>query len=230
MGFSDVIVIDESQTELAIDVPLERGVPAGFQLIDPDTKQPLDTDRPMIRLVRSDGFRVGGDPEEAPVINRSEESRFDFDHLVPGEYRLLVCTPIVDSRNLIMDYCGDEFPITIVADGSNDFQIEPKNCLKRYWPWNITGTVQDENGEPVSGVIITAQLDLEGIYIYRWAKTDERGNYDLRMFPGFLFRSMAYMPRDPETGRVSVKFGIDYWNVTLRKEDYSEKAGLMKEN
>jgi len=223
MGFSGIIVLDESQTAMKVNVPLERGVPASFQLMDPDTKQPLGgIDQPQIRLVRSDGFRVGGDSSEKPVIRKSEGDRYYFDHLVPGEYKLLVCTPIVDSRNVLLEYCGDEFPITITANGSNDFQIEPVNCLQRYWPWNITGTVRDENGEPVSGISITAQLDMEGIYIYRWAKTDDQGKYDLRMFPGWLFRFIAYSQIDPETGRVPVKFNADYWNITVGKNDYSE--------
>jgi len=223
MGFSDVIDIDESQNDVSINVPLERGVPASFQLIDPDTKQPLGgIDQPQIRLVRPDGFRVGGDSSEAPVIRKSEGDRYYFDNLVPGEYKLLVCTPMVDSRNVLLEYCGDEFPITITANGSNDFQIEPVHCLKRYWPWNITGTVRDENGEPVPDVSITAQLDMEGIYIYRWAKTDDQGNYDLRMFPGFLFRFIAYSQIDPETGRVPAKFRNDCWNVTAEKKGHSE--------
>jgi|GEM_PF-4791550 len=225
MGFSDAVVLDESQTAMKINVSLERGVPASFQLMDPDTKQPLGgIDNPQIRLVRPDGFRVGGDSSEKPDIRKSEGDRYYFDNLVPGEYRLLVCTPMVDSRNVLLEYCGDEFPVTITADGSNDFQMEPTNCLKRYWPWNITGTVRDENGEPVPDVSIEAQWDMTGIYIYRWAKTDDQGNYDLRMFPGFLFRFIAYSQVDPETGRVPAKFHNDCWNVTVEKKGYTEKS------
>ena len=224
MGFSAPIVVDESKPEVNIDVSLEQGVPVSFQLIDPDTKKPLyeSGERPKIRLVRPDGFRVGGDPGEDPDIGLSTDGRYHFENVVPGEYKLLVCTPIVDSRNLILEHCGDEFPITVDASGPNDFQIEPKNCLKKNWPWNITGTIRDENGEPVPDVVISARLDMKGIYIYRGAVTDIQGKYDLRMFPGFLFRSIAYLPKDPQTGHALADFPYDSWNVTVEKKGYSE--------
>src|SRR5262245_21035748 len=133
-----------------------------------------------------------------PIVVRSDAGgRFIFTNLVPGRYRLFLT-----EDGFIRQEYGQRSPATPGVPITVTSGQQVRNVVFRLDPApTITGSVLDDNGNPVADILVTAErrtYDFRGrpgLTTVASATTDDRGAY--RIFwidPGEYFVRAGYAP------------------------------------
>ena len=218
VGVSEPIRLDGSREHTVVTLAMEAGPSLTIDVLDAKTGEPIEY--AAVRLVRPDGLPVVSWSSGAwSVLLR--ENQHKFEHLAPGDYTLEVFKRAYQyGQN---EYAAEQMPMNVRLAVNEDRRITVKlkavgpseEDARRRWPWSVTGTVTDQNGQPLEGVEIRASCGMGTLMPTGSTTSDEQGRYTLRFGPGM--RSL-----NESTGT---------WNAGLQAATiYASKPGHTEKN
>ncbi|AUC75560.1 carboxypeptidase regulatory-like domain-containing protein [Olleya sp. Bg11-27] len=124
-----------------------------------------------------------------PTVTTDASGNYSFTNVPVGEYTVEQTTPanttVVDGDTtddgdtvVNTDTTDSSIPVTVTAgevDADNNFENSPA-------PGSVSGTILDENGDPVSGIVLTLD-DGDAGTVDPTATTDASGNYSFTNVP-----------------------------------------------
>jgi len=139
----------------------------------------------------------------------------DFDQMKPGRYYVHFYQGAVATTA-----ATDILSFDVTEDGPNDFVFTPVKSLTENAPWQIIGTVRDENGTSMPNVAVGLDglIRLWGEYTmfpldsYDYAVTDAEGQYRLAVRPSALQSGTVF---DTETNRWHWGFRIQQATMSV---------------
>ncbi len=180
------IRLDGTRQMTVTTLQIESGPTLSIQVVDAATGEPIEY--PVIRLTRPDGL---------PVVRwsstwslRPQGNTLTFAHLVPGEYTLDVLKPAGWYTNPDYDNATRPFKVQLAAGKDRQVTINlhaselDEAEAKRRWPWAVTGTVTDANGNPLQGATIRSHCGMGSLRPTGSVTSGVDGSYTLRFGPG----------------------------------------------
>ncbi|MCL2349469.1 MAG: carboxypeptidase-like regulatory domain-containing protein [Planctomycetaceae bacterium] len=141
----------------------------------------------------------------------------DFDRMKPGRYYVHFyrgTTPPETATTAATDV----FAFDVTENGPNDFVFSPEKSLAENAPWQVTGVVRDENGNPLPNVRVSLGTSVLSDSYSSWrmgeyvdSMTDAEGKYRLLVNPSPMQSGAVF---DAKTNRW--RWGFRLQQGTLR--------------
>ncbi len=202
-GLSDVILVEPGESEKVMNLRPDAGPkvrirttffpdPAAVSAtISQEEKEVLpqryrEASEITMRIFRDDNFSTDRYLESGSY---GIPWYVDFDRMKPGRYFVHFFRGVTPTETGTTA-ATDVFSFDVTESGPNDFVFTPKKSLAENAPWQVVGTVRDENGRPlpkVSVAIVESRL-ASGFSFHPACEqfstaTDDEGKYRLAVNP-----------------------------------------------
>lgn len=214
-GLSDTLHVDGLTNELHVDVHLRGDTPLTLEVIDAETRRPIqDT---QLRLLREDGLPVGyGSGGFWQRTNEEGIARYSL--LATGTYSLRARKNAWRADEAEYDDL-DDFLLKVEGNQTNVVTVPmcpkalPQDEIDNRWPFIVTGRATDADGNPMAVVKITASCGMGTLFPTGDAVTGADGYYTLRFTGGMRMKS--------DDGKWHT--GLQAATISARKSGYFER-------
>ena len=191
-----------------------------------------EADKITMRIFRDENFPTDAfhDSEGYGVqhIDRGIPWYADFDQMKPGCYyvHFYQGTTLPETGTTT---ATDVFSFDVTEDGPNEFVFTPEKSRTENAPWQIVGTVRDENGTPMPNVNVSIagliglwrEYSIFPLDNYDFAVTDAEGQYRLAFTPAVFQFGTVF---NKETNHWHWGFRIQ--QATIRGENSYDNSGV----
>jgi hypothetical protein len=190
-GISNVFTYDGT-TPVATKVSLTAGkAECVVRLVDSETHEPIPG--MAIRLRTAQGMPiVHGRRHGIFFDSTSENGEVRYAQLKPGDFSVEILGKRAEVNNFV-DYEPFEEPMSLTVEpGANSFEmaIKPRRLdqpeVDERFPFSVFGRVTDEQGTPISGVLVRAATGMATLLAGGKTRSDVDGRYRLYFSAGWL--------------------------------------------